>query len=182
MSIGEHERETGNSEHAPAREPIDFYLEDIRDTAVLDRAAQTELAERIVDCEQALRAELSEIPAVARFVLSVWNGRRARGLVTGALSRFHRDVGVKDVSKRVDRDVARIRRNLRRFEEASTSGGVDSAEKARSELAVALRAADIALPILTDALEHLDDLRPPRWGDGAPCGRVSHGREIPSPR
>ena len=179
MSSGKRQLLSGTSERDSTRESIDFYLEDIRDTAVLDQEEQKSLATEIVECEQALRSELVAIPEVARRVVDFWNARRARGLVSGPLSRFHRETDAKAVAARVDKDLNRIVDRIRVFDQAHASGDAPSREKARKELASSLADADIALPILTETLDIVASESPSEeiGGEAATRKRIERARE-----
>ena len=69
------------------REILQSYLDDIFDTPVLETGHQNKLFLEMETAEAGLREALSEIPPVAEALLERWNERRARGRVTGALSR-----------------------------------------------------------------------------------------------
>ena len=136
------------------REPLDAYLEEIRDIPVLDRAGQEEIGGLMVEAETDLRSALAGLPAFARRVVALWNERRARGVVTGALARTHRDGSGTDWSKQIDGAVARIEARLRQLSRSSAAG-TTSVKRSQAALEVAVESADLALSVYLEAIEPL---------------------------
>ena len=148
------------------REPIDFYLEEIRDTPVLDRNGQSELGELMVAAENQLRSALARIPEFSRQVLQRWYERRARRVVTGALSRHHRDASGTDWTARIDERLDVVERRLEAFDRAAETHDAAAQEKARGALESALQASEIALPLFVDLLDTIaEEADPTEAGD-----------------
>jgi RNA polymerase sigma factor (sigma-70 family) len=135
---------------------LDSYLRDIRDTRVLSGEEQNDLCESMEAAEQTLRSALAEIPATAREVVSLWHERKQKGLVTAALSRFHRDGSDRNWGLEIDRQLAHIEESLARLDE-ELAGRASRATLAatRSEIARHLGKAEIALPQLISILATL---------------------------
>ena len=134
------------------RQILQSYLDDIYDTPVLETEEQNRLFVNMEGAEASLREALAQIPDVAQRLMERWNDRRARGLVTGALSKFHRDGTTKNINERVDAAMGRVEVLLRRLSAArqGKSGGQ------RKALAQEILASDISLPILLAIQEELN--------------------------
>ncbi|MEZ4353319.1 MAG: sigma-70 family RNA polymerase sigma factor [Myxococcota bacterium] len=136
-------------------DPLQQYLDDIHDTPVLDRTEQTALFEAMEEAELGLRAALAPIPEVAEAVVALWQERLANGLVTGFLSRWHRDGSRCDRNVEIDRALTRVERAVRRVRRLEQEATADALESAETRLAERFAEAEIALPILLDVLSSL---------------------------
>jgi RNA polymerase sigma factor (sigma-70 family) len=134
------------------REILQSYLDDIFDTPVLETGHQNELFLEMETAEVGLREALSEVPALSEALLERWNERRARGRVTGALSRHHRDGSVRDANALIDDALQRVERALDAVVRASDE---DRARRV-TQLGKHVLSAEIALPILFEILEDLN--------------------------
>ncbi|HKK52113.1 MAG TPA: sigma-70 family RNA polymerase sigma factor [Myxococcota bacterium] len=149
--------------HAPEPEStgpepaiLDHYLDEIRDTPVLSTHEQDDLCVAMAEAERSLRAELSTLPETARQVVQEWRDRQERGLVSGALSHFHRDASGTNWSREIDEKLARVQATLGRFEKARKARASRARQsELREELARRLEEAHIALPRLVTILEGL---------------------------
>lgn len=142
---------TARRDRTPAeREILQSYLDDIFDTPVLDPAEQRELLEAMEEAEVDLRAALAAIPATARALVARWDERRRQGLVTGALSRRHRDDHDNDLNQLVDRAMGRVERALADYEGARRRRATRRASDAAGRLAERVLEAEVALPILLE--------------------------------
>jgi len=151
---------------ASGPEILDNYLGEVRDTAVLTIAEQDELCESMIEAEQSLRATLCRIPETARQVVREWRDRQERGLVSGALSHFHRDGSGTNWSKVIDEKLTSVQKTLERFERArKRRASADRVSAIREELGAQLEEAQIALPTLIRILESL-----PQQADPAETG------------
>ncbi|MEZ4331657.1 MAG: sigma-70 family RNA polymerase sigma factor [Myxococcota bacterium] len=137
------------------REILQSYLDDIFDTPVLDPAEQRELLEAMEAAETDLRTALAAIPAAARALVARWAERRGRGLVTGALSRRHRDDHDNDLNQLVDRAMTRVERALAGYESDRRRRATRRARDAAARLATRVLEAEIALPILLEVHSEL---------------------------
>ena len=135
------------------REVLQSYLDDIYDTPVLDTETQHDLFRGMEAAESELRGALAEIPATATAIVERWRERQARGLVTGALSRFHRDGHTTNLNERVDDGVGAIAQRLAGLTRTTRS----RRSAVRSRLARAVLEAEIALPILIEIQDELAD-------------------------
>ncbi len=136
----------------PAPDVLQSYLDDIYDTPVLETGTQRELFEGMETAETDLRAALAEIPAVADALLERWNEKRARGLVTGSLSRFHRDGQTRNANEKIDDALTVVARRVKSLGRAKDDAARD---RAKARLAEAVLAAEIALPILMQIQDEL---------------------------
>ncbi|MGB0619009.1 MAG: sigma-70 family RNA polymerase sigma factor [Myxococcota bacterium] len=135
----------------PAPDVLQSYLDDIYDTPVLETGTQRALFEGMEEAEAELRAALAEIPATSSALLERWNEKRARGLVTGSLSRFHRDGQTRDANEQIDAALEIVGKRLASLGRVKES----SKERALGRLAAAVLEAEIALPVL---MQIQDDL------------------------
>ena len=135
----------------PAPDVLQSYLDDIYDTPVLETGTQRALFEGMEEAEAELRAALAEIPATSAALLERWNEKRARGLVTGSLSRFHRDGQTRDANEQIDAALEIVGKRLASLGRVKESGK----ERALGRLAAAVLEAEIALPVL---MQIQDDL------------------------
>ena len=135
----------------PAPDVLQSYLDDIYDTPVLETGTQRALFEGMEEAEAELRAALAEIPATSAALLERWNEKRARGLVTGSLSRFHRDGQTRDANEQIDAALEIVGKRLASLGRVKESGK----ERALGRLAAAVLDAEIALPVL---MQIQDDL------------------------
>lgn len=134
------------------REVLQNYLDDIYDTPVLDTDEQHSIFRAMEEAEADLRDALAEIPAASAAILARWHERQARGVVTGALSRFHRDGQTKDVNGRIDKALGRVQRLIKKLAKVADAS---QHTKLRAQLAEAFAAAEIALPILMEIQNEL---------------------------
>ena len=153
------------------REVLQSYLDDIYDTPVLDTETQHDLFRGMEAAESELRDALAEIPATATAIVERWRERQARGVVTGALSRFHRDGHTTNLNERVDDGVGAIARRLAGL--TRTAQARRSA--ARSRLSRAVLETEIALPILIEIQDELVDRK--RALDRDARGALSRAQE-----
>ena len=135
----------------PAPDVLQSYLDDIYDTPVLETGTQRALFEGMEEAEAELRAALAEIPATSAALLERWNEKRARGLVTGSLSRFHRDGQTRDANEQINAALEIVGKRLASLGRVKES----SKERALGRLAAAVLEAEIALPVL---IQIQDDL------------------------
>ena len=135
-----------------SREILQNYLDDIYDTPVLETTEQNELFLGMEEAEAGLRAALAQIPALASALVARWHDRQAHGRVTGALSRYHRDGKVTDADERIDKALSKVEKLIGRLESATSA----ARPKLRRELAPAVEAAEIALPVLFEIQDELE--------------------------
>jgi len=153
---GQPERALETPGSGPEPAILDNYLGEIRDTPVLSSDEQDRLFISMAEAERSLRDALSKIPETARQVVREWRDRQQRGLVSGALSHFHRDASGTNWSKQIDERLAAAEETLLRFERArKRKAPARKQEELRSRLASELDAAHIALPKLVSILEGL---------------------------
>jgi RNA polymerase sigma factor (sigma-70 family) len=143
-------------EHAThsERDLFQDYLDDIAGMSVLESTEQIRLLESIESSEASLRSALAEIPEAARILLERWNERRSQGLVTGALSRWHRDGSGRDVNELIDRAFRKIESALEAIEGSEAQKDPNHRDYL-SDLARNVLEAEIALPLLLEVLEVL---------------------------
>jgi RNA polymerase sigma factor (sigma-70 family) len=139
-----------------APDVLQSYLDDIYDTPVLETGTQRELFEGMHTAEIELRAALAEIPATADALLGRWHEKRARGLVTGSLSRFHRDGQTRNANSKIDEALTTVAKRVKALGRAK-----DDAARGRAvaRLAQAVLDAEIALPILMQIQDELGGSR-----------------------
>jgi len=139
-----------------AQDPLESYLREIRDTPVLSTAEQNRLCEQMETAEQALREAMAAIPETTRQVVALWQSRRAAGLVTGALSRHHRDGSGRNWSRIIDERLTGAEAALEQLERRIAARAPQRERNAlRQRLAERLLEAEIALPRLITILEGL---------------------------
>ncbi len=156
---------------------LDNYLGEIRDTPVLSSEEQDHLSMAMAEAERSLREELSKLPETARQVVSEWRDRQQRGLVSGALSHFHRDASGTNWSKVIDQKLAVVEATLERFERArKRRASREKLASIRAELATQLDAAHVALPKLVSILEALPASADPAEVGGRPAMTAILGR------
>jgi RNA polymerase primary sigma factor len=144
----------GAREAADARDLMQDYLDDIVDMSVLESSEQVRLLENMESAEETLREALAAIPETARRLLARWHRRRARGLVTGALSKWHRDGTRRDMNRIIDAAFRRIEAAVDALDQPAR--GRARARRERLEaLARSVTEAEVALPILLDVLDAL---------------------------
>ena len=162
----------------PDRESLDLYLLDIRDTPILDKQKQIDLAREMEQAEADLRREIVKVPEVSRQLVAIWRDRQRRHRVSGALSHSHRDGSGTDWSKRIDETLGQVEETLAALDEAwDRKLSKRRLGQLRSKLARELADAHIALPRLIQIAEQLpdrEDSRTPGVGDryGEIVGRV----------
>ncbi|MEM9175901.1 MAG: sigma-70 family RNA polymerase sigma factor [Myxococcota bacterium] len=147
--------QTTSRELPQAPDVLQSYLDDIYDTPVLETGTQRALFEGMEQAEADLRSSLARIPATATALLDRWNEKKARGLVTGSLSRFHRDGQTRDANEQIDAALANIAKRVAGLKRAKESGR----ERALGRLADAVLAAEIALPVLMQIQDELGGAR-----------------------
>ena len=136
------------------RDLLSDYLEDIVEMSVLDPDEQIRLLDEMESSETSLRAALAEIPETARFLLTRWKERRSQGLVTGALSKWHRDGSGRNVNALIDAAFRKIESSLRAFDRCASEAG-SGRRKRLDKLARSVLDAEVSLPLLLEALETL---------------------------
>lgn len=157
-----------NARAADDRETIDHFLADIRDTPVLRRDEQFALGQEMVEAEQDLRRALGGLPETARQILAIWYERRAAGLVSGALSRHHRDGSGTNWSERIDEALQIVADRLAAFDEAVRDGASGRTIGARRHaLGEALADAEIALDRLIGLVDDVAAASRPEECGGA---------------
>ena len=164
----------------PAPEILDNYLEEIRDTPVLSVGMQGDLCRAMTEAEQTLRDELVRVPETARQIVREWRDRRERGLVSGALSHFHRDASGTNWSRVIDEKLEIVQATLARFEKArKRRASREKLEEIRSKLADQLGEAQIALPMLMSILESLPQTADPEEvsGEAELTGIIARAQE-----
>ena len=166
----------GHSANETERACLDFYLADIRDTPVLDRAEQARLGKEMDSAEAALRDALIPVPETTRRVIAIWKERMNNGLVSGVLTESFRDGSGTDWTKFVDQNLALAQRALEDFEKAFERGApAGDLDEIRSEMERPLHEARIALPYLLDAFEGLAEAADPEEVKG---GKASLSKRI----
>lgn len=140
------------------REILQDYLDDIFDTPVLPTEEQVELFQAMGMAEEGLRDALSKIPATAEHLVVLWRGRQAKGRVTGALSRFHRDEGKKNLNQVVDQALSEMSDAWMHVEKLAGRARTSkrAMKAAMDTLSGRIADAEIALPILLDIHETLN--------------------------
>lgn len=145
---------TRDREPGESRDLMQDYLDDIVDMSVLESGEQVRLLQNMERAEEALRLALAAIPEAARRLVRRWHDRRQRGLVTGALSRWHRDGTGRDMNRMIDTALRRIETGLAALDDPRRGQ-----RRPRRERLDALRknvmAAEIALPVLLEILDGL---------------------------
>ncbi len=163
------ESSEGDDAQRPERESLDLYLLDIRDTPILDRQKQIDLAREMEQAEADLRREIVKIPAVSRQIVEIWRDRQKRHRVSGALSHSHRDGSGTDWSKQIDEALGAVEKTLTVLDDACERGlSGRRVGQLRSRLARELETANIALPRLVQIAAQLpdrDDSQPSGTGD-----------------
>ena len=144
-----------DSKHRSRRDLLQDYLDDIADMSVLDSEEQLGLFKKMEAAESSLRESLAEIPEAARILLGRWSKRRAQGLVTGALSRWHRDGSNRDVNKLIDEAFVRIESLLAALDLPGSKKAIDQRDL-RKALAQSVLDAEVTLPLLLEILETLE--------------------------
>ena len=147
------------------RDLFQDYLDDIAGMSVLESTEQIRLLERMESSEASLRSALAEIPETARILLERWNERRSQGLVTGALSRWHRDGSGRNVNALIDRAFRKIESSLEALDGSETQKDANR-RSCLSDLAQNVLEAEIALPLLFEVLEVLSSAVPSRRDKG----------------
>jgi RNA polymerase sigma factor (sigma-70 family) len=142
------------------RDVLQDYLDEVAELPVLEPAEQNLLLREMELSEASLRRSLALIPDTASRLLEMWHDRRDRGLVTGALSRWHRDGTVANVDRLIDDAFAKIANALRKLEQATTQEDSDLLDSHRRALAKCVEEAEIALPLLLETLTALAAARP----------------------
>ncbi|MFK7898161.1 MAG: RNA polymerase sigma factor RpoD/SigA [Myxococcota bacterium] len=142
---------------AADREILQDYLDDIFDTPVLPTEEQVELFQSMGTAEDGLRDALAKIPATAEHLVALWRERQAKGRVTGALSRYHRDEGKRDLNKTMDKALGAVEETWLAVERMANRSRTSkrAMKNALDTLAGRVSAAEIALPILLDIHETL---------------------------
>ncbi len=149
------------------RDLLQDYLDDIVDLSVLEPEHQIRLLEVMESAEQSLRESIAEIPETAQILLDRWNERRRGGLVTGSMSRWHRDGSGRDVNEMIDGAFSQIESMLA---ESHVRKGkrTKSAQAAQTDrLGQAVMDAEVNLPLLLEVLETLEDSTTLRSSDAA---------------
>lgn len=139
---------------AGEREILQNYLDDIYDTPVLETEEQNELFRGMEAAEAGLRDALARVPEVAELLLERWHARRAKGLVTGALSRWHRDGKPAEVNAQVDTALEQVDETLRALRSCG-SASTSAAKALAKRLAEQVGEAEIALPLLLEIQDQL---------------------------
>ncbi|MCR9094168.1 MAG: sigma-70 family RNA polymerase sigma factor [bacterium] len=139
-----------------APDVLQSYLDDIYDTPVLETGTQKALFEGMEQAEADLRAALARIPATATALLERWNEKRARGLVTGSLSRFHRDGQTRDANGQIDAALTNVSKRVKALGRAKDDAALG---RALDRLAQATLDAEIALPVLMQIQDELGTSR-----------------------
>lgn len=142
------------------RDLLQDYLDDIAELSVLDSEEQLRLFKKMEAAESSLRKSLAEIPEAARILLGRWSERRAQGRVTGALSRWHRDGSNKDVNRLIDQAFIGIESSLAAFDLLGSKKTRDQCDL-RKALGQSVLDAELALPLLLEILETLEDSERP---------------------
>lgn len=137
------------------RDPLQNYLNEVSDLPVLDPDEQNRLLRAMESAEEAFRSHLADIPEAAQLLVERWAERFAGRLVTGALSRWHRDGSGRDVNQLIDDAVANIQAALAALPTLQGQQPVNGGELAVSNLAKSVRDADFALPLIIEILEEL---------------------------
>jgi RNA polymerase primary sigma factor len=146
--------------HSGEKNLLQNYLDDIVEMDVLDSDEQRRLLENMEAAEAALRHALAEIPASARILLRRWRARREQGLVTGALSRWHRDGTDRDCNRAIDDAFRAIEAALANVDAQNSTARRSSRRRREGRAALASRVleAEVALPVLLEVLESLERL------------------------
>lgn len=139
------------------REILQDYLDDIFDTPVLPTQEQVELFQAMGTAEEGLRDALAKIPATAGHLVALWRERQAKGRVTGALSRYHRDEGKRNLNQVVDQALTEMDDAWVHVEKLAGRARTSkrAMKTATDTLAKRIADAEIALPILLDIHESL---------------------------
>ncbi|MDX1650687.1 MAG: sigma-70 family RNA polymerase sigma factor, partial [Myxococcota bacterium] len=101
-----------------ASEALERFLADIRDTPVLTKEQEIELAHAMREAREGLRAVLARIPYAVELLVRAWERRRDAGRVAGVLSEAHE--ADPAFSRRLDRRLARMAERRARREAAGT--------------------------------------------------------------
>ena len=123
--------------------------------SVLESNEQLRLFKSMEAAELSLRESIAEIPEAAKILLGRWSERRAKGHVTGALSRWHRDGSNRDVNKLIDEAFVRMESLLAAFDLPDSKIATDQPDL-RTALAQCVLDAEVALPLLLEILETLE--------------------------
>jgi RNA polymerase primary sigma factor len=154
------------------RDALQDYLNEVGDLPVLEPGEQIHLFKRMESSESLLRSNLAQIPETARLLIERWEARRSRGLVTGALSKWHRDGTDRNVNRLIDEAFARIESALAEFDGLASDEDAERRKTCRAKLAETVLSAEVALPLLLETLELQDSL-----ADSKSVPRDRHARK-----
>jgi RNA polymerase sigma factor (sigma-70 family) len=137
------------------RDVLQDYLGEIAYLPVLDPSEQIQLLQKMESAESSLRSHLAQIPEVARMLISQWETKRSRGLVTGSLSKWHRDGTDRNVNLLIDEAFGNILSALSDLDGLTSDDDARRRKTCRTKLAEASMSAEVALPLLLELLETL---------------------------
>ena len=134
------------------RDVLQDYLGEIAYLPVLDPSEQIQLLQRMESAESSLRSHLAQIPEMARMLISQWETKRSRGLVTGSLSKWHRDGTDRNVNLLIDEAFGNILSALSDLDGLTSDDDAGRRKTCRAKLADASMSAEVALPLLLELL------------------------------
>jgi len=136
-----------------APDGLQNYLNEVSELPVLEKSEQKRVLAEMGEAEHDLRLALAQIPRASQRMVDRWAARRSRGLVTGALSRWHRDGSGRDVNVLIDDAIARSQSALAGL--ATSANNAASRKVYLKDLQEAFLAGEFALPLLLQVLEEL---------------------------
>jgi RNA polymerase primary sigma factor len=157
-------------EAARERRPLESYFQEIGGTRTLKREEEVQLAKELEAATAALRGALFSIPLSARHVVARWDALRALSHTGAKLSESAGDEETGEIAARVERAVARLRRQLKSRDAAASEDPPKLATLKRVDATLArdLESAQLSLALLAElrqrALRMSREMRAARKG------------------
>jgi RNA polymerase primary sigma factor len=139
-------------EAARERRPLESYFQEIGGTRTLKREEEVQLAKELEAATGALRGALFSIPLSARHVVARWDALRALSHTGAKLSESAGDEETGEIAARVERAVARLRRQLKARDAAASETPPKAAALKRIDAAIGrdLESAQLSLALLAE--------------------------------
>ena len=143
---------TEDFEAARERRPLESYFQEIGGTRTLKREEEVQLAKELEAATAALRGTLFSIPLSARHVVARWDALRALSHTGAKLSESAGDEETGEIAARVERAVARLRRQLKGRDAAASEIPPKAAALKRIDAALGrdLESAQLSLALLAE--------------------------------
>jgi RNA polymerase primary sigma factor len=157
-------------EAARERRPLESYFQEIGGTRTLKREEEVQLAKELEAATGALRGALFSLALSARHVVARWDALRALSHTGAKLSESAGDEETGEIAARVERAVARLRRQLKARDAAASENPPKTAALKRIDAALArdLESAQLSLALLAElrqrALRMAREMRAARKG------------------